>query len=63
MPGWADPLGHAHNYYLNVAAETGLLGLAAYCLMVLSWLVLPFRLARRARAPLARAVGWACSGS
>jgi O-antigen ligase len=23
-------LGHAHNYYLNVAAETGLLGLGAY---------------------------------
>ena len=23
-------LGHAHNYYLNIAAETGLLGLLAY---------------------------------
>jgi O-antigen ligase len=27
---WLDPLGHAHNYYLNVGAETGLLGLLAY---------------------------------
>jgi O-antigen ligase len=27
---WLDPLGHAHNYYLNVAAETGLTGLLAY---------------------------------
>ncbi len=27
---WPIALGHAHNYYLNVAAETGLLGLAAY---------------------------------
>ncbi len=27
---WVLPLGHAHNAYLNVAAETGLLGLAAY---------------------------------
>lgn len=27
---WPFPLGHAHNYYLNVAAETGLIGLAAY---------------------------------
>ncbi len=27
---WLDPLGHAHNFYLNVAAETGLLGLLAY---------------------------------
>jgi O-antigen ligase len=27
---WPIALGHAHNYYLNVAAETGLIGLAAY---------------------------------
>jgi putative inorganic carbon (HCO3(-)) transporter len=33
---WLDPLGHAHNYYLNVAAETGLLGLLAYGLFWLA---------------------------
>ncbi len=33
LPGWDDPLGHAHNYYLNMGAETGLLGLAAYLLL------------------------------
>ncbi|MGC9346956.1 MAG: O-antigen ligase family protein [Anaerolineae bacterium] len=27
---WPLPLGHAHNYYLNLAAETGLLGLIAF---------------------------------
>ncbi|KAA3661722.1 MAG: O-antigen ligase domain-containing protein [Chloroflexi bacterium] len=27
---WPDPLGHAHNYYLNLLAETGVLGLMAY---------------------------------
>jgi O-antigen ligase len=27
---WPIALGHAHNYYLNVAAETGLIGLLAY---------------------------------
>ncbi|HEX9014885.1 MAG TPA: O-antigen ligase family protein [Chloroflexota bacterium] len=30
VSGWLEPLGHAHNYYLNVAAETGLPGLAIY---------------------------------
>jgi len=30
MPDWTDPLGHAHNYYLNVLAELGLGGLLAY---------------------------------
>lgn len=27
---WPYPLGHAHNYYLNLLAETGVLGLLAY---------------------------------
>jgi O-antigen ligase len=27
---WDEPLGHAHNYYLNILAEAGLLGLLAY---------------------------------
>jgi len=27
---WPVALGHAHNYYLNVTAETGLIGLATY---------------------------------
>jgi O-antigen ligase len=27
---WLDPLGHAHNYLLNLGAETGLVGLIAY---------------------------------
>jgi putative inorganic carbon (hco3(-)) transporter len=30
LPRWQDPLGHAHNIYLNVLAESGLLGLATY---------------------------------
>ena len=33
LPRWDDPLGHAHNYYLNVAAETGFVGLAAYSVL------------------------------
>ena len=27
---WENALGHAHNYYLNVAAEIGAIGLLAY---------------------------------
>jgi O-antigen ligase len=30
---WPYPLGHAHNYYLNLLAEVGVLGLAAYVLL------------------------------
>lgn len=39
LPGWSDPLGHAHNYYLNVAAESGSIGLVAYLVLwaVAAW--------------------------
>jgi putative inorganic carbon (HCO3(-)) transporter len=30
LPLWPLPLGHAHNYYLNIAAEAGAIGLLAY---------------------------------
>lgn len=33
LPRWSDPLGHAHNYYLNVLAESGIVGLAGYVVL------------------------------
>jgi len=33
---FVDPLGHAHNYYINIAAETGFIGLTAYVLFLLA---------------------------
>jgi O-antigen ligase len=49
IPRWDDPLGHAHNYYLNTLAETGLLGLGAYLVLMLAALVTVWRAARHAR--------------
>jgi O-antigen ligase len=57
LTGWVDPLGHAHNYYLNVLAEVGAVGLAIYLVMVISWIALALRLACTASDPLARALG------
>ena len=30
LPHWYDPLGHAHNLYINFLAETGILGTVAF---------------------------------
>jgi O-antigen ligase len=55
LPGWPDPLGHAHNYYLNTAAETGLVGLAALLWLLGAAYRVVLRGLRRAPRPLERA--------
>jgi putative inorganic carbon (HCO3(-)) transporter len=45
---WPMPLGHAHNIYLNVAAETGIIGLGLYLVLWASVLVVTFRATRQA---------------
>ena len=45
LPRWEEPLGHAHNIYLNVLAETGIVGFAAF--VVLWSTVVVFVLRRR----------------
>ncbi len=41
LPRWQEALGHAHNIYLNVLGESGLIGLIAFCLcwlIIIGWL-------------------------
>jgi O-antigen ligase len=54
LPLWAFPLGHAHNYYLNIAAEAGVLGLLAYLLLWGTAWLYAWRVARRS----SRLSGW-----
>jgi putative inorganic carbon (HCO3(-)) transporter len=46
LPKWRRALGHAHNYYLNIAAETGLIGLLSYLCF---WAIVFWQLAQTAR--------------
>jgi putative inorganic carbon (hco3(-)) transporter len=59
---WKEPLGHAHNYYLNLLGELGLLGLLVYGKV---WLIL-FTMAWQSRKhpnPISRAVAIGLLGS
>jgi O-antigen ligase len=51
LPKWDDPLGHAHNYYLNVLAEAGGIGFIAYIIL---WVAVFWNVGRAAL----RTVGW-----
>jgi O-antigen ligase len=53
-PVWGPALGHAHNYYVNAAAEAGVPGLAAFLLLLASGFWIAAHLYRQARDPLAR---------
>lgn len=45
IPRWADPLGHAHNYLLNILAEGGLVACAGYLVFMFTALVSSIRVA------------------
>jgi O-antigen ligase len=53
---WHFPLGHAHNYYLNIWAEAGIIGLVGYGSLWLGMSWCTWRL-RKHPNPLARSVG------
>lgn len=46
LPNWTLPLGHAHNIYLNMLAETGFLGLCAYVMLLVALFFQLFRASR-----------------
>lgn len=46
LPHWYDPLGHAHNLYINFLAETGILGTVAFLAFWASVTMLAYRTAR-----------------
>jgi O-antigen ligase len=40
---WPDSLGHAHNYYINAAAETGVFGLVAFLALTVAMVFVGWR--------------------
>ena len=57
-PHWYEPLGHAHNIFINFMAETGILGLAAFLLFWLGALRFTWRSAEHLQGyPAALAIG------
>jgi putative inorganic carbon (HCO3(-)) transporter len=54
---WRDPLGHAHNYYLNIAAEAGIIGLGAYLILFGACFVQAWRVIQYTRSPAVSCAG------
>jgi O-antigen ligase len=52
LDAWPNPLGHAHNIYLHMTAEAGIIGGAGYVLLIALWLVSGGRVVRKLRARL-----------
>lgn len=49
LPLWPAALGHAHNYYLNIGAEAGIIGLISYLILWGAALLQSWKAVRRAR--------------
>jgi O-antigen ligase len=60
--GWYASLEHAHNYYINIAAEAGIIGLTSYSLMVGSALWYSYAIVRRTRDNVCFAVSLGALG-
>lgn len=55
-PVWGPPLGHAHNYYINIAAEAGIFGFVAFIALLVSAIRICMRSVQLAPDRLGRAV-------
>lgn len=55
--------GHAHNFYIQILAENGLVGLVLYVTLALSFLMLALFVALRSREGLSRALSLGAVGS
>jgi putative inorganic carbon (hco3(-)) transporter len=53
---WTDPLGHAHNIYLNIMAEIGFLGLVTYAGQLTAWVAVVSSGFRRSQTRFDRAL-------
>ncbi|MCL4544309.1 MAG: O-antigen ligase family protein [Chloroflexi bacterium] len=56
LPGWQQNLEHAHDYYLNQAVETGVLGLGTYLIWLGNALRLAWYTSGEVRDPVLRAL-------
>jgi O-antigen ligase len=61
-PFWPVSRGHAHNYYIQAAAETGIFGLAAYLLLLGGGLVMALRSTILTKDLALRYVAWGAFG-
>lgn len=59
---WRESRGHAHNYYLHIAAESGSLGLSAYLALLVAVFGLGISAVRRARPGFWKAVSYGACG-
>ena len=59
---WYVSRGHAHNYYVHIAAEAGLLGLAAYLALIGALLARLHAVLQSVQTPLGRGIAIGCCG-
>jgi O-antigen ligase len=61
--GWYASLEHAHNYFINIAAEAGIIGLTSYVLLTGSALWYSYAITRQARTGACFAVALGSLGA